>query len=155
LTEVIGCETLEAKEILMIKKGSTVKIHYTLSVDGVILDSSPEGDPLSYVQGAGQIIPGLEEQLEGLKAGDKKEVMVSPDKGYGPTDPNALQKVPLAAFDNAQTLKIGDIVSGQLGEQAFNAIVAQISPEEITLDFNHPLAGKTLRFAVEVVEVTA
>ena len=137
----------------MIKKGSAVKIQYTLSVDGVILDSSPEGDPLSYVHGAGQIIPGLEDQLAGLKAGDKKEVTVSPENGYGPIDPNALQKVPKAAFDNAQTLKIGDIVSGQMGEQVFNAVVSQIGPEEITLDFNHPLAGKTLRFAVEVVEV--
>jgi len=137
----------------MIKKGSAVKLHYTLSVDGVILDSSPEGDPLAFVQGSGQIIPGLEKQLEGLKAGDKKEVTVGPDEGYGPVDPNALQKVPRAAFENAPGLKVGDIVSGQLGEQTFNAIVAQISPEEITLDFNHPLAGKTLRFAVEVVEV--
>jgi FKBP-type peptidyl-prolyl cis-trans isomerase SlyD len=139
----------------MIKKGSTVKIHYTLSVDGVILDSSPEGDPLAYVQGSGQIIPGLEEELEGLKSGDKKEVTVAPEKGYGMVDPNAFQKVPKAAFDNAPGLKVGDIVSGQLGEQTFNAVISQISLEEITLDFNHPLAGKTLRFAVEVVEVSA
>jgi len=137
----------------VIKKGSAVKLHYTLSVDGVILDSSPEGDPLAYVQGSGQIIPGLEKELEGLKAGDKKEVTVTPEEGYGPVDPNAFQKVPKAAFENSPGLKIGDIVSGQLGEQTFNAIVAQISSEEITLDFNHPLAGKMLRFAVEVVEV--
>jgi FKBP-type peptidyl-prolyl cis-trans isomerase SlyD len=139
----------------MIKKGSTVKIHYTLSVDGVILDTSAEGDPLVYVQGSGQIIPGLEFELEGLKAGDKKEVTVAPEKGYGSVDPNAFQKVPRGAFENAKDLKVGDMVSGQMGEQVFNAVVSDLSLEEITLDFNHPLAGKTLRFAVEVVEVTA
>lgn len=139
----------------MIKKGATVKIHYTLSVDGVILDSSAEGDPLVYVQGSGQIIPGLEFELEGLKAGDKKEVTVAPEKGYGSVDPHAFQKVPRGAFENAKDLKVGDMVSGQMGEQVFNAIVSALSLEEITLDFNHPLAGKTLRFAVEVVEVTA
>lgn len=138
----------------MIKNGSTVKMHYTLTVDGVIMDNSPEGDPLSYVQGSGQIIPGLEEQMEGLKPGDKKEVMVSPEKGYGPVDPSAFQKVPRQAFQSAQDLKVGDIVSGQLGEQIFNAIVSALGPDEITLDFNHPLAGKTLRFAIEVVEVS-
>lgn len=138
----------------MIKKGATVKLHYTLSVDGVIMDSSSEGEPLTYVQGSGQIIPGLEEQLEGLKAGDKKEVMVAPDKGYGAPDPNAFQQVPKTAFANSKDLKAGDIVSGQLGEQVFNAVVSGIGAEEITLDFNHPLAGKTLRFAVEVLEVT-
>ncbi|HSA60218.1 MAG TPA: peptidylprolyl isomerase [bacterium] len=139
----------------MIKKGSTVKIHYTLSVDGVILDSSAEGDPLVYVQGSGQIIPGLEYELEGLKAGDKKEVTVAPEKGYGSVDPNAFQKVPRGAFENAKDLKVGDMVSGQMGEQVFNAVVSDLSLEEITLDFNHPLAGKVLRFAVEVVDVTA
>jgi FKBP-type peptidyl-prolyl cis-trans isomerase SlyD len=138
----------------MIQKGATVRIHYTLSVDGVILDSSAEGDPLVYVQGSGQIIPGLEDQLEGLKTGDKKEVMVAPEKGYGPVDPQAFQKVPRGAFENAKDLKIGDIVSGQMGEQVFNAVVSALDLEDITLDFNHPLAGKTLRFAVEVVEVT-
>lgn len=139
----------------MIKNGSTVKINYTLTVDGVIMDSSPEGDPLAYVQGSGQIIPGLEEQLEGLKVGDKKEVIVAPDKGYGTVDLGAFQKVPATAFQNAKELKVGDIVSGQLGEQVFNAIVSAMGVDEITLDFNHPLAGKTLRFAVEVVEVGA
>ncbi len=139
----------------MIKKGATVKLHYTLSVDGVILDGSQQGDPLVYVQGSGQIIPGLEDELEGLKSGDKKEVTVAPEKGYGPVDLQAFQKVPRAAFENAKDLKVGDMVSGQMGEQVFNAVVSALSLEEITLDFNHPLAGKTLRFAVEIVEVTA
>lgn len=137
----------------MIKEGSTVKLHYTLTVDGVILDQSGEGEPLTYVQGSGQIIPGLETQLVGMKQGDRKEVMVSPDQGYGTIDPNAFQKVAKTAFQNAPQLKVGDVVSGQLGEHQFQAIVSNIGGEDITLDFNHPLAGKTLRFSIEIVEV--
>jgi len=137
----------------MIKDGSTVKIHYILTVEGVILDQSGEGEPLTYIQGSGQIIPGLESQLTGLKMGERKEVTVPPDQGYGTIDPNAYQKVAKTAFQNAPQLKVGDVVTGQLGENQFQAIVSNIGADDITLDFNHPLAGKTLRFSIEVVEI--
>jgi FKBP-type peptidyl-prolyl cis-trans isomerase SlyD len=137
----------------MIKNGSTVKMHYTLTVDGVILDQSAEGEPLVYTQGSGQIIPGLENQLSGLKKGDRKEVTVAPDQGYGMIDPNAYQTVAKTAFQNAPQLKVGDVVTGQLGEHPFQATVSNIGAEDITLDFNHPLAGKTLRFSIEVVDI--
>lgn len=137
----------------MITKGSKVKIQYTLSVEGVIMDSSSKEEPLAYVQGGEQIIPGLEEQLEGMKQGDQKDVTLAPDKGYGSIDPNAYQKVSRKAFQSAEGLKVGDVVTGQLGEHQFQAVVSQMGGEEITLDFNHPLAGKTLRFSIEVVEV--
>ena len=137
----------------MIKNGTTVKMHYTLTVDGVILDQSPEGEPLVYLQGSGQIIPGLESQLEGLKKGDRKEVTVPPDQAYGVIDNNAFQKVAKTAFQNAPQLKVGDIVTGQLGEHQFQAVVANIGMDDITLDFNHPLAGKTLTFSIEILEV--
>jgi FKBP-type peptidyl-prolyl cis-trans isomerase SlyD len=138
-----------------IKKDSKVKIHYTLTVDGTVVDSSSGKDPLEYVHGSSQIIPGLEEQLVGLKKGDKKKVSVSPDKGYGPHNPQAVQKVPKTNFQEADKLKKGGVVSGEMGGQQFRAIIADISDKEVTLDLNHPLAGKTLHFDVEVVGILA
>lgn len=140
-------------ENMTIKNGSTVSINYTLTVDGKVADTSVGHEPLVYVQGSGQIIEGLEEQLEGLKKGDKKAVVVDPEKGYGISHPEAIQKIPKKAFDGAEKLKVGDAVSGKVNEKEFQAIVASVGPNEITIDLNHPLAGKTLNFEVEVVDV--
>lgn len=138
----------------MIHKGSTVKIHYTLTVDGRVVDSSLGHEPLTYVQGASQIISGLEEQLEGLEPGTKKQVTVAPEKAYGVPDDNAVYRVPRSAFKPGEELKVGDVVSGQVGGRDFQAVVDSIEPEEVTLNLNHPLAGKTLHFDVEVVEAS-
>ena len=137
----------------MIKKGSRVKLHYTLTVDNETVDSSRNREPLSYVHGEGQVVRGLEEQLEGMKAGETTTATIAPDKAYGPRRPDALQKVARSAFQEPSVLKEGDMVSGQAQGKAFQATVAEVGPEEITLDLNHPLAGKTLQFDVEIVEV--
>lgn len=137
----------------MIRNGDTVKIHYTLRVDGDVVDSSSGREPLSYVQGSGQIIPGLEEQLQGLKSGDKKSVQVPAEKGYGVHDPAAVQKVPKASFANAEQVHVGEVVQGRSGNDVFQATVTGVSESDVTLDLNHPLAGKTLAFDVEVVDV--
>ena len=139
----------------VVQKGSAVKINYTLTVDGKVLDSSVGQEPLSYIQGANQIVPGLEEELQGLKAGDKKKVTVAPEKGYGIRDQSAVRKVPKTSFQNMEGLQVGSVVSGQSNGRKFQATVAGIEAKEITLDFNHPLAGKTLNFDIEVVEVKA
>jgi FKBP-type peptidyl-prolyl cis-trans isomerase SlyD len=136
----------------MIKKGSTVKMHYTLKVDDQTIDSSEERGPITFVQGEGQIIPGVEKQMEGLEAGDKREFTVEPEEGYGARDPEATHNVPKGAFGNVDKLVVGDMVTGEVGGRTFRARVDRIGPEEITLDLNHPLAGKTLQFYVEVLE---
>lgn len=138
----------------MIKEGSEVKLHYTLTVEDEVIDSSRQrGEPISYVHGQGQIVPGLEEQLEGMAAGDTKKADVPPEKGYGPRRPDAMQTVPKGSFQDPSGLKQGDVVSGQAQGQPFQATVAEVGEEEITLDLNHPLAGKTLHFDVEILEV--
>jgi FKBP-type peptidyl-prolyl cis-trans isomerase SlyD len=137
----------------VIVEKSKVSIHYTLTVESEVVDSSREGDPLEYVQGSGQIIPGLEKALEGLKSGDKKNVTVEPELAYGPHNPDAIQKVPRSAFQDSDKLKVDDVVSGQIQDRPFQARVVSLSDEEVTLDLNHPLAGKTLNFAVEVLTV--
>ena len=137
----------------MIKKGSKVTIQYTLKVDGNVVESSMEGQPLSFVQGDGQIIPGVEQQLEGMDTGQHAEFTVAPEDGYGLPDPAAIHRVPKEAFHNVEQLKVGDVVSGEVGGRPFRARVEAIDEEEITLDLNHPLAGKTLCFEIEVVDV--
>ncbi|MHC4945750.1 MAG: FKBP-type peptidyl-prolyl cis-trans isomerase [Planctomycetota bacterium] len=137
----------------MIKKDSKVTIHYALSIQGVELESSKGGEPLEYVHGGGQIIPGLEESLEGLKAGEKSVVTVSPDKGYGEHNPDAVQQVPKSAFHGAEQLTVGEVVMGSSGGREFQAKVVAMDDDTITVDLNHPLAGKTLEFAIEVVSV--
>jgi len=137
----------------MIKKESRVTFHYTLKVDGQVLESSVGKSPASYVHGSGQIISGLEEKMEGMQPGETREITVEPEKAYGEHDPSALQKVPKSAFYDADHLKKGETVMGSAGGRDFQARVADVGPDDITLDLNHPLAGKKLDFSVEVVSV--
>ena len=136
-----------------IKKGSKVSMNYTIKVDGVTIDTSTERGPLAFVQGSGQIIPGLENKLLGLDVGDKKTVTLTPEEGYGHRNPDAIQKVPLTVFEDAKSVQVGNIVRGAISGEEFQAIVLDIDENEITLDMNHPLAGKQLDFDVEIVEV--
>lgn len=137
----------------MIAQGSKVSIHYKLTVEGEVVDSSEGQDPLAFTHGSGEIIPGLEEELIGLKIGDKKSVSIPPEKGYGRYEAEAIQQVPISAFGEADKLKAGDVVSGEMQGQTFRATVVEIDAENVRLDLNHPLAGKTLEFQVEVVGV--
>lgn len=136
-----------------IKKDSKVAVHYTLTVDGQIADSSQGRGPLEYTQGAGQIIIGLEEALEGLKAGDKKSVDIEAKKAYGEVNPEAKRRVPKTAISNIDTLKVGDIVGASANGHTFRARISEITDKDVELDFNHPLAGKNLHFDVEIVSV--
>ena len=136
-----------------IKKDSKVAIHYTLTVEGQVADTSKNRGPLEYTQGAGQIIVGLEEALEGLKAGDKKSVDIEAKKAYGEVNPEAKRLVPKTAITNIETLKVGDLVGASANGHTFRARISKITDKEVELDFNHPLAGKTLHFDVEIVSV--
>ncbi len=160
-----GCRNGQAPEIpqdnkvenkgdtMEIKNGSKVSIGYKLTVDGKIVDQSQAGQPLVYVQGGKQIISGLEDELSGLKKGDKKSVTVAPAKGYGEKIPTLVHKVPKTAFGETKDLKAGEVVSGKVNGQEFQAVVAEVGNDFIMLDLNHPLAGKTLNFDVEIVDV--
>lgn len=139
-----------------VQAGSNVKMHYTLTVDGSVVDSSSGKEPLAFVQGAGQIIPGLDRELLGMKTGDKKHVTVAPADGYGEVSPKAIQKVPSKMLGNIKNLQVGQTLEGAAPNgQKFRARVVEIGKEEVTVDLNHPLAGKTLNFDVEIVDVAA
>lgn len=137
----------------MIKDGSTVSIHYTLTVDGQVADTSAGREPLQYVQGCGHIISGLEKALAGANQGDKKSLDIEAKEAYGEVNPEAKRRVPRSAIQNGAELKLGDVVGASSGGHSFRAIISYVDDKEVELDFNHPLAGKKLHFEVEVVSV--
>ncbi|MCP4896234.1 MAG: peptidylprolyl isomerase [bacterium] len=131
-----------------------VSMHYTLKDDsGEVLDSSERGEePLQYLHGHGQIIPGLEKALDGMSEGDKVELTVSAEDGYGDHDPERVMRVPRSKFEFA--VDPGEVVEAQHASgQSHNFLVVEVNDKEIVLDGNHPLAGKTLNFSVEVAAV--
>ncbi len=139
---------------MTIATGSKVSIEYTLTLgDDQVIDSNVGGQPLQYTQGNGQIIPGLENALTGKKTGDNLNVTVSPEEGYGPVNEEAIIEVESENLP-VDARKVGMQVQGQTPEgQMIQAQVVELRDQTAILDFNHPLAGKTLHFAVRVLEV--
>jgi peptidylprolyl isomerase len=139
-----------------VKPGDTVRIHYTGTLsDGATFDSSEGRDPLEFVVGSGQIIPGLDIALPGMSVGDRKVVEVPADQAYGQPDPNARQAVPRAEIPDHIPLDLGTQLQVQTPQgQAMAVTVVEVTETEVTLDANHPLAGKDLTFAVEIVSVS-
>ena len=135
---------------MQITKNKVASIHYTLRDNtGAILDTSDGREPLSYLHGAGNLILGMEEGLEGKTTGDKFQLTIAPEKGYGEKDPSMTQKVPRSAFGD-QEVKTGMKFSTDRGAVV---TVTDVGLDAITVDANHPLAGVELSFAVEVMEV--
>lgn len=140
-------------EELKIKEGMVVSLDYTLRLDdGEVVDSSEGDEPLQYLHGYGQIIPGLEKALVGLAVGDSKTVVVPPDEAYGDMDMEAFEIVPRSMFPDDLELEEGLELSLRDAEtdEPFDATIAEIRETEVMLDFNHPLAGETLYFEVSV-----
>jgi FKBP-type peptidyl-prolyl cis-trans isomerase SlyD len=135
---------------MQISKHKVAAIHYTLrDNEGTIIDSSEGRDPLQYLHGAGNLIPGMEEGLEGKAKGEKLNLTIDPEKGYGEKDETLIQKVPRSAFGD-QEVKPGMRFSTNQGGVV---TVTNVNLDSITVDGNHPLAGVPLNFAVEIVEV--
>lgn len=142
---------------MQISADKVVYFHYTLRNDaGEVLDSSDGNDPLPYIHGHQNIVPGLESELEGLSVGDKKLVIVSPDQGYGERHPDATQEVPLSDFPEDIPREEGlQIFAEGPDGQHFPLWITEVKANSVVLDGNHPLAGETLHFDVEIVEIRA
>jgi peptidylprolyl isomerase len=138
-----------------VKSGDTVRIHYTGTLtDGQTFDSSEGRDPLEFTVGSGQIIPGLEAAIPGMTVGDKKTVEVPADDAYGQPDPNAQQAVPRGEIPDDIPLDLGTQLQVQTPQgQVMPVTVVEVTEEQVTLDANHPLAGKDLTFNIELVEI--
>lgn len=141
-------------EVLKVADGHVVAMDYTLRVDGEVVDSSEGHEPLEFLQGVGNIIPGLERELYGMAVGESKKVIVAPADGYGEFDEEALVEVPKGEFPAQIPLELGTElqVRGQDGE-TMHGYISNVGEEMIELDFNHPLAGKELHFEVTIANL--
>ena len=135
-----------------IKDGQVVSMEYTLRVDGKVIDSSEGGDPLEYLHGTGNIIPGLERELEGMSVGESKTVVVAPEDGYGELDEEAFIEAPQSEFPKDMPLNPGVEMelTGPEGHPMY-ARIERLEGENVVLNMNHPLAGKELHFDVKVI----
>ncbi|MFW2439351.1 MAG: FKBP-type peptidyl-prolyl cis-trans isomerase [Arenicellales bacterium] len=140
---------------LLIGDKSVVSIHYKLADDeGNVLDSSEGAEPLTYLHGSGNIIPGLEKALAGKVEGDTDQVKVEPAEGYGEIMSELIQVVEKAAFQGVESVEPGMSFEAQAADGSLQHIVVKsVEGEEITIDANHPLAGVTLNFDIEIVSV--
>lgn len=137
------------------KQGDTVLVDYTGTLeDGTVFDSSEGKQPLSVALGQGQVIPGFEEALLGMAVGEEKDITLPPSEAYGESDPSLIDSIPKENLQGDVDLTPGEILYAvdSVGNQRQATIVSS-DDETITLDLNHPLAGKTLNFKVKVVKI--
>jgi FKBP-type peptidyl-prolyl cis-trans isomerase SlyD len=143
-----------SEDRLIVADNMVVSMAYVLQIgDDQEVDRADKEEPLSYIHGQGQIIPGLEKELYGLALGDKKNVEVKPSEGYGEKRTEDIVEVDRNNFPPDFEIAVGRPVSVKnrdTGEE-FLAYIHEISTETVSLDFNHPLAGETLQFSVEIV----
>ena len=138
-----------------VKNGDTVAIHYTGTLnDGTTFDSSQGRDPLAFQVGSGQVIPGLDAALPGMAVGDKKTVNIPCGQAYGEVNPQMRQNVPRAEIPAEIPTEVGTRLQMQTQTgQVVPVTIVAADEEAITLDANHPLAGKDLTFDIEIVEI--
>jgi FKBP-type peptidyl-prolyl cis-trans isomerase SlyD len=144
-------EGVSMNEVLKVADGQVIVMEYTLQVDGETIDTSAGHGPIEFIQGVGNIIPGLENALYGMAVGESKHVVVAPGDGYGEMDSEAFMEVPRGQFPEDIPLEIGTQL--ELHDEAGQPMVAridQVGDSSVRLDFNHPLAGKELHFAVKI-----
>lgn len=142
---------------MKITKDKVVEMHYTLKNDAAeVIDSSSGQEPVSFLQGHGNIIPGLESALEGMAAGESCDVSVKPADGYGEVHSEAIQEIPMEALKDIENLSLGmELQSKDAQGNPFIVRVDEIKKEAVVVNGNHPLAGQTLHFNVNIKSVRA
>jgi FKBP-type peptidyl-prolyl cis-trans isomerase SlyD len=140
---------------MKIAANKVATLHYTLKDDkGALIESSVGNEPLAYIHGIGNLIPGLEEKLEGKQAGDKVQAVVKPEDAYGERDEELIEEVDRAEFDEGEDLEVGkEFQYDDEDGNVFHVRIVKVGDTKVTIDGNHPLAGQTLSFDVEVLNV--
>ncbi len=141
---------------MQVSARTVVSFHYTLTDDdGALIDSSAEGEPLTYLHGAGNLIPGLETALEGQPAAAELQVRIAPEQAYGERDDELVQPVPRSQFPPDANPRVGMEFEARTPAGPRSVTVVAVDEETVTVDANHPLAGKALNFRVTVIDVRA
>jgi FKBP-type peptidyl-prolyl cis-trans isomerase 2 len=137
-----------------IKDGDTIKLDYTGTLDdGSVFDCSDGREPLEFTVGAGQVIPGFEEAARGMEEGQEKEFRIEPSEAYGEYDEALAQQVPRTILRSDMEIEEGMLLLVRTPEgEEIPAQVTEVGAEQVTLDMNHPLAGKALNFNIRIVE---
>jgi FKBP-type peptidyl-prolyl cis-trans isomerase SlyD len=140
---------------MTIAQHKVVTIHYKVSdsESDEVIDSSENAEPMTYLHGAQNIIPGLEQALEGKAVGDELEVVVEAANAYGERSDDRIQQVPMEAFQGMEKVEPGMAVTAQTDQGQINLVITEVNGDMVTVDANHPLAGKSLKFEVTVEEV--
>ena len=140
---------------MTIAQHKVVSIHYKVSdsESDEVIDSSENAEPMTYLHGAQNIIPGLEQALEGKAVGDELEVVVEAADAYGERSDDRIQQVPMEAFQGMEKVEPGMAVTAQTDQGQINLVITEVNGDMVTVDANHPLAGKSLKFEVSVEEV--
>lgn len=141
---------------MKVSKGKVVSIDYKVSLEesGELIDETKDNNYFNYTQGEGQVIPGLEKALEGKEVGSEINVTIKPEEGYGYPDERNLITVPIQELPPDLPKKVGTQVQMQTPDnRVYTGIIVAVDAETITVDFNHPLAGKTLNFWIKIVDV--
>ncbi len=135
--------------------GKKVKVHYTGTFDdGQVFDSSREAQPLEFEVGAGQVIPGFDQAVVGMGVGESKQVRIPEDEAYGPYNPEMVFDADHSQFEEGMNPQVGQQFQTQMQDGTpMMLTVREVSEEKVVLDANHPMAGKTLNFDIEVVEI--
>lgn len=144
---------------MKVEKHKVVSLTYELMVEGALADKADENRPLEYIHGTGMLLPKFESEVEGKEAGDSFEFTLTPEEGYGTFDESRLVVLPKEAFMIDGKVREDLLVIGKMipmmsdSGHVVNGIVYEVTDERVTMDFNHPMAGKTLNFTGKVVEV--
>lgn len=137
----------------VVTEGKKVKLNYTLSVDGEVVDTTTDKEPLEYVHGEGSLLPALEQELDGVKQGEHRDITLSAEKGFGKVYEEAVLEVPKDKLPEGD-IAVGTVLATQGPDgNPLRGTIKEIKDDSVVLDFNHPLAGKTLRFEIDVLEV--
>jgi FKBP-type peptidyl-prolyl cis-trans isomerase SlyD len=134
-----------------IEINQTVKIMFEVRVDGVLVDGSRSNKPFEFSFGTGQVIAGLENRIKDMKMGEAADILVPAAEAYGEYNPSAVEILPIEQFAGIKDLKIGMQIQAQdENDQPLQFIVKEIGEKEVTIDFNHPLAGKDLEYKIKI-----
>ena len=138
---------------ICIEQGTKVTMSFSLALEnGELIDSNFDSEPATFILGDGNLLPGFEAPLQGLKAGDQGEFVIAPENAFGQRNPENIQQLARDNFGH-QAITVGDVFSFQNGDGELPGVVVEIGSDLVKVDFNHPLAGRNIIFKVDIVEV--